>query len=76
MESFGLVANEMIGLVLLLVRLVFRPYKEDRFFNIFCSFQQLLKYSEFVLYDELIAGILYCNFFLFHMQLLSSRPIA
>jgi len=27
-------------------------------------------------YDELVAGILYCSFFLFHMQLLSSRPIA
>jgi len=27
-------------------------------------------------YDELVAGILYCNFFLCCMQLLSSRPIA
>jgi len=26
-ESFGLVANEMIGLILLLVRLVFRCYE-------------------------------------------------
>jgi len=26
-------------------------------------------------YNELVAGILYCKFFLFYMQLLSSRPI-
>jgi len=33
------------------------------FRNYFYSFQLLLKYAEFMLYDELVAGILYCNFY-------------
>jgi len=43
-------------------------------FSTFFTASEIL--TIYVVYDGLIAGILYCNFFLFHMQLLSSRPIA
>ena len=46
------------------------------FFNFFYSFQQL-KYAEYVVRCfKLVARILYCNFFLLYMRLLSSRQIA
>jgi len=71
----------MTGLILLLVRLVFRRYEQGKFCKFFDSFQQLLKLRRFYVVRcfTLVAGILYFNHFLFlHATFLLqlSRPIA
>jgi len=55
----------MSSLILLLVRLGFRRYEQVKFFNLFYSFQQLLKYSIYIVQSAGCRNFIYCNFSFF-----------
>ena len=59
----------MNSLILLLVRLVFRCYKQGKFLQLFLQLPKYVLRIYVVRCFKLVPGILYCKFFFFHMQL-------
>ena len=61
--------KKMNSLILLLVRLVFRRYKEGKFLQHFLQLPKYVLRIYVVRCFKLVPGILYGDFFLFYMQL-------
>jgi len=66
--------NRMTGLILLFVRLVFRRYEYCNFLQLFLQLPTAseIKRIYAVRCFKLVGGILYCNLFLFYMQLFTA----